>query len=159
PAPYPLAVLNFEERGVAVKDYGAKVGDLLVARLSSRADVHLVDRGDIKKLLDEHELNLSGAVKPSDAIRVGQLTGAKILVTGSVLHADKKIYLVAKIIGTETSRVFAASVDGKVSDEFGPLVEQLGDKIAESIKEQGDKMVARPLTRDDRLVNLKAKLK
>jgi RNA polymerase sigma factor (sigma-70 family) len=159
PPVYPLAVFNFEERGAGVKDYGAKVGDLLVARLATKPDLQLVDRVDIKKTIDELELGLSGAVKPSDATRVGQLTGAKMLVTGSVLQVDKKIYLIAKVIGTETSRVVASTVDGKATDELGPLVEQLSDKIAESIKEQGDKIAPKAPTREDRLANLKKQLK
>ena len=46
----------------------------------------------------EHEINLSGAVNPDQAIQVGQLTGAKVIVTGSVVQVESNLYLVAKII-------------------------------------------------------------
>lgn len=156
---YPTAVLTFEERGSGVKDYGAKVGDILFARLSAKADLYLVDRDDLKKTLQELELNLSGAVKSGEATRIGQLTGAKILVTGSVLQVDKRLYVVAKVIGTETSRVLGSSVDGKASDELGPLVEKLADKVAETIAKDADKLVAKPVAKTDRLAALKQKLK
>ena len=58
----------------------------------------------------EHEINLSGAVNPDQAIQVGQLTGAKVIVTGSVVQVESNLYLVAKIIGTETTRVLGASI-------------------------------------------------
>ena len=103
-----MALFPFEERGFAAKDYGAKVSDLLFAKLVVRPELFLVDRNDLKKTLQELELNLSGVVKAGDATRVGQLTGAKILVSGSVVQVDKKLYLVARIIGTETSRVVGA---------------------------------------------------
>src|SRR5258708_1781959 len=98
PVVYPAAVLSFEERGASVKDYGAKVGDILFARLAANERLHLVDREDLKKVFQEHELNLSGAVKAEDAIKVGRLSGARILITGSVLQVDKRIYVVAKVI-------------------------------------------------------------
>jgi TolB-like protein len=155
---YPLAILNFEERGLGVKDYGAKIGDLVFARLADKTQLQLVDRNDMKKTLEEMELNLSGAVKPSDGLRFGQLTGAKLLVTGSILTVDKKLVIVAKIIGTETTRVFAATVEGRISDDLQPLVERLGDKIVEMIDKNGEKLVAKAASPDDRIAALREKL-
>ena len=113
---------------------------------------------DLKKALDELELGLSGTAKPGEAARVGQLTGAKLLLTGSVIQADKKLYLVARLIGAETGRIAAASVEGKVDDELGPLVEKLAGQVADKLKE-ADKLVAAPASTADRLAALKQKLK
>src|SRR5436190_23544929 len=71
PAVYPAAVFAFEERGPAVKDYGAKVADILFARLAVKPELYLVDRADLKKIMAELELNLSGTVKASEATKVG----------------------------------------------------------------------------------------
>jgi len=154
----PAAILNFEERGSAVKDYGPKVTDLLFARLAIK-DIFLVDRADIKKAMAELELNLSGAVKSSEATRIGQLTGAKLFIFGSVLQVDKRTYIIAKIVGTETSRAFALQVDGKSSDELAPLVEKLGDQVADKITEEADKLVAKVTAPTDRLAGLQKSMK
>ncbi len=159
PTVYPLAVLTFEERGAGAKDYGQKVSDLLFAKLAVKPELFLVDRSEMRKILAEQELNLSGAVKASEATKVGQLTGAKILVTGSVIHVDRQLYLVAKIIGTETSRVMAAEASGKITDELGSLVAKLADQIAETVDKQADKLVAKAVAKVDRMAGLKAKLK
>ncbi len=158
PAVYPLAVLTFEERGAGAKDDGPKVADLLFAKLAAKEGVFLVERNDLKKVLDELELGLSGAAKPGEAARVGQLTGAKLLLTGSVIQADKKLFLVARLVGTETGRVVATSVEGRTSDELGPMVEKLADEIADKVKD-ADKLVAAPAATADRLAALKQKLK
>jgi hypothetical protein len=118
-----------------------------------------VDRTDLNKILGELELNLSGAVKPSEANKIGQMTGAKILVSGSVFQVDKKTYLVAKIVGTETSRVLAASVDGKSSDELAPLAEKLAEQIADVVVKKADQLVAKTVTKTDRIAALNMKLK
>ena len=73
PAVYPTAIFAFEERGAGVKDYGQKISDILFASLASNPNLLLVDRTDIKKTLEEFELNLSGAVTPGEAVKVGQL--------------------------------------------------------------------------------------
>src|SRR5580692_11289534 len=67
---YPTALFVFEERGAGAKDMGAKVTDLLFAKLVVKDSLSLVDREDLKKTLGEAELKLSGAVKPADATKV-----------------------------------------------------------------------------------------
>ncbi|MHB8864580.1 MAG: CsgG/HfaB family protein [Pirellulaceae bacterium] len=159
PAPvYPVALLTFEERGQDVQEFGAKVTDLLFAHLAANSALYLVDRQDIERQLAEQQLTLSGLVRPDQAIQVGQITGAKLLVTGSVLQVDTTIYLVGKVISTETSRVVAASVKGTVRDSLSDLASQLAGQIAGTIQDRADELVAVPITQDDRLSRLRRKL-
>jgi TolB-like protein len=151
---HPVALLGFEERGEGVKGVGAKVGDLLFAKLAAKPDVHLVERADLKKVLDEQQLALSGAVKADDAAKVGRLTGARVLVTGSVVSADKKLYLVAKVMGAETGRVVAASVEGVASDDLGALAGKLADALAAAVADDGGKLVPKPVPAADRIAEL-----
>ena len=155
---YPAAVLPFQERGSGVKGFGEKVSDLLFAELSTNPELWLVERSEIEKVMQETELNLSGAVTPAQATQVGQLIGAKILITGSVIEADRTMYVVAKIIGTETTRVLGKSVKGSLNAALGPMVEDLAGQVAETVRTEADKLVAKRLTPEDRIANLKAKL-
>jgi len=155
---YPVALLGFEERGAGVKDLGPKVADILFAKLTAKSDLFLVERAEIKKALDEQALNLSGAVKADEATKVGQLTGAKLLVTGSILMADKKLYLIAKVIGTETGKVVGASVEGAASDDLGGLVGKLADEITAKIGKDATKLVPKPTPAVDRIAALEKKL-
>ena len=158
PTVYPVALLPFQERGTEVKGYGNKVTDLMFANLAANPDLYLVEREDLQKVLDELKLNLSGLVKPGEAVQVGQLTGAKILVTGSVIQVDKSIYVVAKIIGTETSRVLGASVKGDVAGNLAPLVDELAGEVGKRIKNRAKQLVAKQLTRDDRVAALRKRI-
>jgi hypothetical protein len=112
----------------------------------------------MKKTLDEQDLNLSGMVNSIQAVQIGQLTGAKVLVTGSVIEADKTLYLVAKVIGTETRRVLGASVKGRTNEEIAPLAEQLAQKVANTITEDAEKLVAKEVEMEDRIAALNKKL-
>jgi TolB-like protein len=154
-AAVPAAILSFSERGAAVKGYAEKVADLLFAKLSTDPDLWLVDRQELDKVLSEHELSASGMVNPAQAVKIGSLTGAKILITGSVMDIDKDLYIVAKIIGTETTRVLGSSVKGSQRDDLAPLVGQLAAEIAKTVKQQSDKLVAPDIKLEDRIAALK----
>ena len=155
---YPAAIFPFQERGSGATGMGEKISDILFAALSASPQINLVDRADLKKILEEQHLNLSGMVNPSQATQVGHLTGAKILVTGSVIEVDKSLYLVAKIIGTETSRVLGASVKGKSTDELSTLADDLAKKVEATIAKQSGDLVAKEETREDQIKALKGKL-
>ena len=155
---YPVALLGFEERGTGAKDLGPKVADLLFAKLAAKPELFLVDRTDLKKVLDEQSLSLAGAVKADEAVKVGQLTGAKLLVTGSVVQVDKKIYLIVKVIGAETGKVAGVSVEGALTDELGTLTGKLADQIVEKLGKEAEKLSPKPAPVIDRLAELNKKL-
>ncbi len=155
---YPIALLPFVERDRESQEAGTQVTDLLFANLIANPDLFLVDREGLGKILDELELNQSGLVNPDQAVKVGHLTGAKILVTGSVLNVGNSKYLIAKIIGTETSRVLGASVKGDSKDALDGLVENLAQQIATTVKKRAGDLIAQPVTRADRLKSLREKL-
>ena len=97
----------------------------------------------MEKVLGEQELGLSGTVSPDSAAKVGQLTGAKVLVTGRVFKADEQTIIVAKIIGTETSRVYGEVVNGKPGATITDLSVELAKKIAADVTQKGDTLVAK----------------
>jgi len=152
---YPMAILPFSERGREVTDQGQQVTDLMFANLVINPELYLVDREDMTKLLAEQELNVSGLVNPDEAVKIGKLTGAKVIVTGSVMQIGDTQYIIAKVIGTETSRVLGASVKGSVRDELDTLVEDLAEKVSETIADRADELVAEIVSRDDRIATLK----
>jgi TolB-like protein len=154
----PVAILPFRERGEEVKGMGGQASDLLFAGLVTDAALWLVDREDLEKTLSEQELNLSGVVKPEEAVKIGQVTGAKILITGSIFQAGKSMYVVAKVIGTETTRVFGASAKGSVGDGVDSLMPQLSKDVAGLVKNNVSKLVAKPVEKGDRINALKEEL-
>ncbi|MEZ6122488.1 MAG: CsgG/HfaB family protein [Planctomycetaceae bacterium] len=155
---YPVAVIPFQERGRDAAELGTQVSDLLFAKLVINPDLYLVEREDISKLFEEKELNLSGLVNPAEAVQVGHLTGAKIIVTGSVVVAGDSQYLVAKIIGTETSRVLGASAKGRVGDDLESMVDELAGGVIETITGRASSLVSKPQDRKDRIAELKKAL-
>ncbi len=154
-----VAVFDFESKDEAVRDLGPKVAALVSADLSAEPQIITVERAELEKVLGEQELGLSGTVSPDTVAKVGRLTGAKVLVTGRVFKADKDLILVAKIIGTETSRVYGEVVNGKTGAEIADLSAELAKKIAADVTQKGDTLIAKVETRDQRIERILKSLK
>lgn len=154
-AEHPIAILPFRERGAEVEDLGGQVADMVFAKLVVDPSLFLVDREEVERTLAEAELNLSGIVKPDEAIAVGQWTGARLIVTGSVFQVGETVYLVAKIIGSETSRVMGASAKGPAVDGIEGLADQLAGEVLRTIRQRSALLVAEPDATADRVVKLK----
>jgi hypothetical protein len=157
--PLTLAIFDFESKDEAVRDLGPKVAALLNANLSADPQIITVERAELEKILGEQELGLSGTVSPDTAAKVGHLTGAKVLVTGRVFKADKELVIVAKIIGTETSRVYGELVKGPAATPITDLSSDLAKKIAATVSDKGDTLVAKVESREDRITRIKKSLK
>jgi curli biogenesis system outer membrane secretion channel CsgG len=153
---YPIAILPFKERGKTEgKDQlGQKVTDLTFAEMVVDPELHLVDREDLEAVLSEMELSLSGLTNPDTAVKIGNLTGAKLLVTGSVFELDDSIYVVGKIIGTETSRVVGASAKGPSDGDVGELVEKLAKEIVASVRKNASLLIVEQPDPKTRFENL-----
>ena len=158
PVFHPIAILPFKEKGENLAGIGKQIPDLLFANLAASPQLMLVDREDLNKVMEEQKLNLTGLVNPQEQVMLGQFTGAKLLITGSVLEVSDSIHLIAKIIGTETTRVSGVSVSGKMSDDLGDLAKALAAKVVDQIDERGSDLVAKPVDKKDAIATLKQKL-
>jgi hypothetical protein len=153
-----VAVFDFESKDEAVRDLGPKVSALVTANLSANPQLITVERAELEKVLGEQELGLSGTVGPESAAKVGNLTGAKVLVTGRVMKIDSDLTIIAKIIGTETSRVYGEIVTGKASASLTDLSAELAKRIGANLRTNGDTLVAKVETHEDRVAKIKKAL-
>lgn len=154
--PLPTAVFDFQAGERGLEKTGAEIAILLNAHLSASPDLFLVERQEIDKVLGEQELGLSGTVTPDTAAKVGALIGAKVLVTGRVFESGGKGYLVAKIMGTETGRVFGEVVTTRTVQDLDAPAMQLAEKISAVLAKQSEALVAKVETMDARIERLKA---
>lgn len=137
PPAITVAVLDFEAKEAGGADMGSKIGDLLTIYLSTLGDFEMVERSRLNEVLKEQQLSLSGAVDPNQAIEVGRLVGAKLMVFGRAFPMEDSLYFTAKVVSTETSRVAGALVKVQMSDELTDAIEALAEKLVETIETKG----------------------
>ena len=153
-----VAVFDFDSKDENVHGLGPKVATLLNVNLSAEPNLVTVERAELEKALGEQELGLSGTVAPDTAAKVANLTGAKILVTGRVFKTDTELFIVAKIIGTETSRVYGELVSGGADASIADLSASLAKKIAAAVVQKGDTLLAKVEKPEDRVAKIKKAL-
>ena len=136
-----VAVLPFEarERSAANADMGKSVAELLNVALMESGCAELVERAELDKALNELHLSAVGLTDKSSQVKLGRFIGAKILITGSLFKAGDKNFVVVKVIGTETSRVIGASVNG--TDDFTAMVPELTPKVVAILEKQYAKLL------------------
>ncbi|MBI4023448.1 MAG: curli assembly protein CsgG [Verrucomicrobia bacterium] len=154
-----VAVFNFESTDEGMRDLGAKVAALINADLSADARIITVERAELEKALGEQEMGLSGTIQPETVARVGHLTGAKVLVTGKVFKIDRETIMVAKVIGTETSRVYGETVKAAGDASPADMASQLAKKIAASVSKNAETLVAKAEKPEDRIERIQKALK
>ena len=153
-----VAVLPFESRGRQVEQdkTGKSVSELVFVHLLESGVANLVERAELDKALEELHLSAVGLVSSDTQLKLGKLIGAKILISGSLFETSGKKYAVAKLIGTETSRVLGCSVSGK--GDFPEFAPELAGKIVALLQKDGEKLLPKKATffsTADRLAEVK----
>jgi hypothetical protein len=81
--------------------------------------VRVVDRQNIAKIVKEYEFQQSDLTDESTAVEIGKLSGADIIVIGSISFVGDNYYLNIKLISVETAEIIGSSIaDAKTANEF-----------------------------------------
>jgi hypothetical protein len=153
-----VAIFNFESPDESMRDLGQKVSAMINAQLSADPRIITVERAELEKALGEQEMGLSGTISPDSAAKIGNLTGAKVLVTGKVFKIDRELALTTKIIGTETSRVYGEMVKGPSDGSVSSMASQLARSIGDTIVQRADTLQATPADTESAIQRLKSAL-
>ncbi|TFG63560.1 MAG: hypothetical protein E4H36_05315 [Spirochaetales bacterium] len=83
----------------------------------------VVERSAINRIIDEYKFQASGYVDENTAVEIGKLTGADIIVIGSVNYVGEKYYLNVKLISVLTAEIIGSSIaESSGSSEFYNMV-------------------------------------
>lgn len=154
-----VAIIDFESKAPGNPDLGQQLGDILTARLSIYDQFRLVERQKLQELLKEQQLNLSGMVDSGQAVKIGKMLGARIMVFGRAFMVDRDLYLVAKVVGTETSQVKGVIAKGKTESNLSDIIDQLADKLADGLEKWAPNLLPKTERFKNKIKILKEQLK
>jgi len=153
-----VAIIDFESQAPGNPDLGQQLSDILTARLSIYEQLQLVERKKLEDLLKEHQLSLTGMVETDQAVKVGKILGARIMIFGRAFTIDKDLYIVAKIVGTETSQVKGIIAKGKLESDLAEIIDQLVEKLTEGLDKWTPELLPKTVKLSNKIVELKQKL-
>ena len=138
----PVAVLGFDAPSGEAGQIGELINDTIEVMLSDAGHFKIVDRSSLTQTLSEQGINLSGVTDTENALKIGRVVGAKLLVTGKVFELGESRMLTAKVIGTETTLVEGVLVKGELDAPLDKLVFELAEKVTEKIIAKGSALIA-----------------
>ncbi len=153
-----IAIIDFESQAPGNTELGQQLSDILTARLSIYDQYRLVERKKLEDLLKEHQLSLTGMVETSQAVQVGKMLGARIMIFGRAFTVDRELYIVAKIVGTETSQVKGVIAKGKLESDLSDIIDQLVDNLVEGLEKWAPELLPKTEKLSNKIQVLKQQL-
>jgi len=129
--PEPIAITSFTNHSGDKKYewFDEAFANMLTTDFASIKKISVVNRVALKNILKEQSLSLSGITDENSSVEIGQLVGAKSIITGSFVVIGNEVRVDAQIYSVETGvAIGAAAVEGKMNDIFN-LEEQLVIKL------------------------------
>jgi hypothetical protein len=153
-----VAIIDFESQAPGNPQLGTQLSDILTARLSIYDQFQLVERKKLDDLLKEHQLNLTGMVDTPDAIKAGKLIGARILIFGRAFALDRDLYIVTKIVGTETSQVKGTIAKGSLESNLSDIIDKVATDLTDGLVKWTPELLPKTEKVNDKIAVLKQKL-
>jgi TolB-like protein len=105
-----VAVVDFTDLQGNVTELGRYLAEQMsVALALTDQGIEVIDRNHLKAILQENKLGTSGLIDPSTALKLGQLAGVQVLVTGTLTPFGDSVQLAMKALDSTTARIVAAS--------------------------------------------------
>jgi TolB-like protein len=105
-----LAVMEFPYAGGKVSEGPVVVQERLITALAQNKNITLIERGLLKKVMGELNLQASGAMDEATVKKLGKMLGADAVVTGTLNDLkESKTEINARVVETETAKILAAA--------------------------------------------------
>lgn len=103
-------VLDFTDLQGNVSELGRFLAEQFsVALVMNRKGFSLMDRANLKTILAEHKLTISGLVEPENAKKLGQFSGVDAIILGNITALKEEIVVTVKVIATDTAEILGAA--------------------------------------------------
>ncbi len=102
-----IAVLPFEGNS---KDFEpVSFAEKLTHELVKSGNYQIIERSKIDRVLKEQSLNQKGITSQDESMKIGKLLSAEGVVVGSVIRENQYTTIIARIVDTETGKIWSSS--------------------------------------------------
>lgn len=129
-----LAVLNFKNntpksRSAEYEPWEFGIASMVMTDIETIGIFNIVSKERLSDILQEQQFQLTGAVNTKDIVELGNLTGAKYILTGSFMEINGTLRIESQVFSVEKgTQLGTASVNGK-TDSFFDIEKELVSKI------------------------------
>lgn len=117
--PMRIMVSRFSNTGSSNDWIAAGIEDSVINDLKKIKDVVVTSSDARQRALKEMAFHLSGLVDEAQQVKIGEIVGANVILTGNFTVVDDKIRVTARLVNVEKQDVLSsAKIDGEVSKIF-----------------------------------------
>jgi TolB-like protein len=104
-----VAVVDFTDLQGSVTEFGRFLAEeFSVALAEDQGSFKVIDRTNLKIILQEHKLASTGIIDPQTARKLGEITGVQALVAGTITPFGETLRVSVKLLDSETAEIIAA---------------------------------------------------
>jgi TolB-like protein len=145
-----VTVLDFTDLDGNTSEIGKYAAEqLTVDFVMKKRDFAVLDRANLKKIMDEHKLTASGLVDPENAKKLGMFAGVDAMVFGKIISGVGKVNVTTKVVTTDTAEIIGG---GKASFLDDSTTQQLKTAPVTVTKPATDTATAPDLSDDKPIV-------
>ena len=102
-----IAIIDFE--GINVSEGDAKaLTQRLTTEMIELGLYQVLERSEMKRLLEEQKFQYSGCVDTKCAVELGKMLGAKYMVVGTISHIGKTFSIDSRLISVESGEAYGS---------------------------------------------------
>ncbi len=131
-----IAVIEFANLQGQVTQFGRYLAEELITRLYLTNQFEVIERQLLNKVLQEHQLNMSGIIDASSAKELGRILGVDAIASGSVTDLGPDVKVNARLISTETGKIFSVASVTIVKDNI--VRKLIGETIVSDMPPSGN---------------------
>jgi TolB-like protein len=152
-----LGVLDFDNNSLAdrqrLEPLRKGLAQMFSSELSQLQALRLVERADLRRVIEEMQLAQAGMIDEKTAQQVGKLVGAQHLLLGGFVYLPNgKMRLDARVVEVETGRTLKAGEETGKEGQIFDMVKALNKKL---VKELALRLSAAEMAKLDQLKNVK----
>lgn len=109
------------------------IQQMLLTELAQNPALRVVERSQLRALLEEQDLVRAGHVDPSTAARIGRLVGARYVVTGAFMDVYGAFRLDGRIVDVETGEILKTEEVRDRKENIYQMLVDMATRITEGV--------------------------
>ena len=129
-----IAIIDFEGIGIT-NDEARVLTQRLTSEMINIGVYQVLERSEMKRLLDEQKFQYSGCVDLNCAVELGKMLGAKYMVVGTISKVGRTFTVDSRLIYVESSEAYTSgqytsdgSIDNVVKYGMASIAYQLSEE-------------------------------
>lgn len=130
-----VAVADFTDLNGNESVEGKLLAEQIITKLSQASNVKIIERSQLKKILKEQELGMTGVTEAKET-QTGKVMDVDALITGTIIHSKENVEVNARMIDVNTGEIYCAANPKIKTEQRKKEIDMLPEKDKEKVNKE-----------------------